>query len=56
MTMVVLLVSCAPADLNAPMPAFETGIDPNSCAQIPAGEFHHGQFDEIASTDAYEIM
>jgi len=24
--------------------------------QVPAGEFHHGQFDEIASTEAYEIM
>jgi formylglycine-generating enzyme required for sulfatase activity len=43
-------------DLNAPIPAFDTGIDPNTWAQVPAGEFHHGQFDEIASTEAYEIM
>lgn len=51
-----LLASCAPVDLNAPIPTFETGIDPNTWAQIPAGEFHHGQFDETASTEAYEIM
>ncbi|MBK7455535.1 MAG: SUMF1/EgtB/PvdO family nonheme iron enzyme [Anaerolineales bacterium] len=43
-------------DLNAPIPAFDTGIDPNIWTQVPAGEFHHGQFDEIASTEAYEIM
>ncbi len=51
-----LLASCSPVDLNAPIPAFSTGIDPNTWAQVPAGEFHHGQFDEIASTEAYEIM
>ncbi|HMU92137.1 MAG TPA: SUMF1/EgtB/PvdO family nonheme iron enzyme [Anaerolineales bacterium] len=51
-----LLASCAPVDLNAPPPTYETGIDPNTWAQIPAGEFHHGQFDETASTEAYEIM
>ena len=51
-----LMASCAPVDLNAPIPTFETGIDPNTWAQIPAGEFHHGQFDETASTEAYEIM
>ncbi|MBK8419353.1 SUMF1/EgtB/PvdO family nonheme iron enzyme [Candidatus Villigracilis saccharophilus] len=51
-----LLASCSPVDLNAPIPAFDTGIDPNTWAQVPAGEFHHGQFDEIASTEAYEIM
>lgn len=51
-----LLASCAPVNLDAPIPTFDTGIDPNTWAQVPAGEFHHGQFDEIASTDAYEIM
>ncbi|MBL0346456.1 SUMF1/EgtB/PvdO family nonheme iron enzyme [Candidatus Villigracilis affinis] len=51
-----LLASCSPVDLNAPIPAFDTGIDPNTWVQVPAGEFHHGQFDEIASTEAYEIM
>jgi len=52
----VFLASCAPVDLNAPIPAFDTGIDPNSWAQIPAGEFHFGQHDDVESTEAYEIM
>ncbi len=52
----VLLASCAPVDLNAPMPTFETGVDPNAWAQVPAGEFYFGQFDHIESTEAYEIM
>jgi len=51
-----LLISCAPVDLNSPMPTFDTGIDPNAWAQIPAGEFHFGQHDDIETTDAYEIM
>jgi formylglycine-generating enzyme required for sulfatase activity len=52
----LLIVSCAPVDLNAPLPSVDTEIDSNAWAAIPAGEFHHGQFDEIESTDAYEIM
>jgi sulfatase modifying factor 1 len=51
-----LLASCAPVDLNAPMPIFESGIDSNAWAQIPAGEFYFGQHNEIQTTDAYEIM
>lgn len=51
-----LLASCAPVDLNAPMPIYDTGIDPNAWAQVPAGEFYFGQHNDIASTDAYEIM
>jgi sulfatase modifying factor 1 len=43
-------------DLNAPIPVFDTGMDPNSWAQIPAGEFYYGQHDEVQSTTAYEIM
>jgi formylglycine-generating enzyme required for sulfatase activity len=38
------------------MPIFDTGVDSNAWAQIPAGEFHFGQFEDIESTDAYEIM
>ncbi|MBE0684267.1 MAG: SUMF1/EgtB/PvdO family nonheme iron enzyme [Anaerolineales bacterium] len=52
----VLLTSCAPVDLNAPIPAFDTGIDPSSWAQIPAGEFYFGQHEDVESTEAYEIM
>lgn len=51
-----LLASCAPVNLNAPIPTFDTGIDPNSWAQIPAGEFYFGQHEDIEVTDAYEIM
>jgi formylglycine-generating enzyme len=51
-----LLASCAPVDLNAPIPTFDTGIDSNSWAQIPAGEFYFGQHEDVENTDAYEIM
>lgn len=52
----VLLVSCTPVDLDAPLPAFDTGVDPEAWAQIPAGEFFYGQAEEIKTTDSYEIM
>jgi formylglycine-generating enzyme required for sulfatase activity len=38
------------------MPTFDTGVDSNAWAQISAGEFHFGQFEDIESTEAYEIM
>ena len=52
----VLLASCQAVDLNAPMPTYDTGIDPNTWAQVPAGEFYFGQHEDVESTDAYEIM
>jgi len=52
----VLLAACAPVDLNAAMPTFDTGIDLNAWAQIPAGEFSFGQHEDIVSTGAYQIM
>jgi formylglycine-generating enzyme required for sulfatase activity len=52
----VLLAACGPVDLNAPIPPFETGVDPNAWVQIPAGEFYFGQHDDIETTAAYEIM
>jgi formylglycine-generating enzyme required for sulfatase activity len=52
----VFLAACGPVDLNAPMPTFETGINPEAWVRIPAGEFHYGQHEDIAITDAYEIM
>ena len=52
----VLLASCAPIDLNAPIPTFETGIDPNAWVQVPAGEFYFGQHEDVETTAAYEIM
>ncbi|HSO11369.1 MAG TPA: SUMF1/EgtB/PvdO family nonheme iron enzyme [Anaerolineales bacterium] len=55
LTMTVL-VSCTPAELNAPMPVFDSGVDPKAWAHIPAGEFYYGQHEDIETTDAYEIM
>ncbi len=54
---IALLAACTPVDLNAPVPVFVTGVDPNSWATIPAGEFLSGQFDTptMISYD-YEIM
>ena len=52
----LLLVSCASVDLNAPLPDFKTGVDPESWVQIPAGEFYYGQFEEVMTTGSYEIM
>jgi len=54
--MAVLLASCTTVDLNAPIPIFDTGVNPESWAQIPAGEFFFGQHNEVQTTDAYEIM
>ncbi|NPV78060.1 MAG: formylglycine-generating enzyme family protein [Anaerolineae bacterium] len=38
------------------MPDFSSGVDSNSWASVPAGEFLIGQFEEEATTDAYQIM
>jgi formylglycine-generating enzyme required for sulfatase activity len=51
-----IMASCASVDLNAAMPVYDTGVDPEDWAQIPAGEFYYGQHDDIESTDTYEIM
>lgn len=50
------MASCAPVDLNAPMPTFDTGVDPNTWTQVPAGEFYFGQHEDVETTAAYEIM
>ena len=54
--LVILLVSCAPVDLNTPIPTFDTGADPAAWVEIPAGEFYFGQHEDLESTGAYEIM
>ena len=53
---VTLAAACAPVDLNASVPAYDTGIDPAAWAQVPAGEFYFGQHEAVQSTGAYEIM
>jgi formylglycine-generating enzyme required for sulfatase activity len=50
------IASCAPVDLNAPIPSFDSGVDPNVWAQVPAGEFYFGQHAAVETTAAYEIM
>jgi formylglycine-generating enzyme required for sulfatase activity len=53
----VILVSCTPVDLNAPIPVFDTGADTSQWARIPAGGFILGQHDKPASIDYdYEMM
>ena len=51
-----LLAACTPVDLNAALPVYDTGVDPNAWAQISAGEFFFGQHADIETTGAYEIM
>lgn len=54
---IILLVSCAPVDLNAPLPIYATGVDQGAWVVIPAGSFFEGQFDHPASIDYnYEMM
>jgi formylglycine-generating enzyme len=43
----LFLASCGKVDVNAPVPVYDTGIDPGAWVTIPAGSFHHGQADEM---------
>ncbi len=53
----VLLVACAPVDLDAAIPAYDTGVDVEAWAAIPAGEFLSGQFNDRTTIDYdYEMM
>jgi len=55
--LLLILTACQPVDLDAPAPVFDTGIDPDSWAEILAGEFLRGQFNHEASIDYdYEMM
>jgi len=53
---VMVLTACTPVDINAPLPAFDTGVDPEAWASIPAGEFFFGQHNAVETTPAFEIM
>ena len=53
---IIVLSACGPVDLDAPISAYDTGINPNIWVQIPAGEFYFGQHEDIETTDTYEIM
>jgi len=57
LAIVLVLSACATVDLNAPVPVYETGVDPNAWAFVPAGAFLSGQHDHLAVLDYdYEIM
>jgi formylglycine-generating enzyme len=50
------LVGCAPDGPGAP-PRIDTGVDPESWARVPAGEFRMGQHEHVVDVDYdYEIM
>ena len=53
----LLLVGCSSeTDVTLPL-TYDPGIDPDSWALVPAGEFLFGQFDEEVLVDYdYEIM
>ncbi|OJX40375.1 MAG: hypothetical protein BGO78_10945 [Chloroflexi bacterium 44-23] len=52
-----LLTACQAVDFDAPAPVYETGIDSNAWATIPAGPFFEGQFNHNASIDYnYDMM
>ena len=54
-----LLTSCAtaPSVIAITPPYIDTGIDPESWATVPAGDFPYGQHDHITKVDYdYEIM
>ncbi len=52
-----LLTACRAADLNAPVPVYDTGADPGAWVTVPAGGFLSGQKNKAVSLDHdYQIM
>ena len=55
--LVLALTACQPVDINTPAPVYDTGIDPDAWAAIPAGSFFEGQFNHQAEIENdYEMM
>jgi formylglycine-generating enzyme required for sulfatase activity len=55
--LVFLVAACGPVNLDASSPVFETGVDPESWATVPAGSFLQGQFADPVTIDYdYQIM
>jgi formylglycine-generating enzyme required for sulfatase activity len=53
----IFLTACTSVDLDAPIPIVDTGVDPETWAIIPAGEFLSGQHNDPIMIDYdYEIM
>lgn len=54
---IILLTACTSVNLNVSISTFNTGVNPEAWATIPAGEFLSGQFDDpVAINYDYEIM
>ena len=53
----IVLVACAAVHAPATLPKYDTGIDPESWASVPNGEFSFGEHNEKVTIDyAYDIM
>ena len=53
----ILLPACGPVNLDRPIPAYDTGVNPDDWVTIPSGEFLSGQFNEPITIDYdYDIM
>ncbi len=56
-SLLLFLAACAPVDLNAPVPSFDTGVDPSAWVTIPAGSFYSGQVAKSTMIDYdYQVM
>lgn len=54
---IILLTACTSVDLEAPIPIYDPGVDPESWVIVPAGEFLSGQQNDPELIDYdYEIM
>jgi formylglycine-generating enzyme required for sulfatase activity len=57
LALILLLSACATVDLSAPIPVYDTGVDPDAWVVVPAGEFLEGQHSRPATIDYdFEIM
>lgn len=57
LALMLLVSACATVDLGAPIPVYDTGVDPDAWALVPAGEFVSGQHEHPTALDYdFEIM
>ncbi len=56
-SMLLVLTACQQVDFQQTPPVFDTGVDPEAWAVIPAGEFMQGQFNKEVNLDhSFEMM
>ena len=57
LTLAVVLLGCTPLSSPQSPAAWDTGVNPDAWASIPAGTFHFGQHDELVTiAQPYEMM